>query len=469
MTCCRSSNNLLQEKSMDYKEYEEIELRSLCVLLLRSMKKIIAIALIAAIIGAAIGAGLGVVSHEKYKASYGAEGSIFLNCENHSIDSDMVDSCVAVFSTGAVLDKVAVETGLTRNSVEGKLTVDVIDGCVLSVKVEGLESEEEALELAGSVIKNGCTAVSEAADHISCLVLDGARSSANPARSLKSWLVKCAVIGAVAAAAAAVIAFVMWAVLGEIFSSRIKDEAMAETVIGLPVLGVIPELEEDRKEKDCAFRTLSASEDYGKAFASLRSRLLVSSAETRLMLVTSALSGEDEYNLAVNLARSMAAAGRRTLLVDGNMRGGELLRCLGISSSKGLKDILSGDAQPEECMLNAGDGLTAVLSGDEVEDPSALLLGGKMAEFAEKVRGSFDIIIVVAPPVGENSDAIALGAVCDAVILAARHRHLSADTVSFAARQLEGAGIKVMGTVITRLDVNKVYSRGGYAQLLRRK
>lgn len=143
----------------------------------------------------------------------------------------------------------------------------------------------------------------------------------------------------------------------------------------------------------------------------------------RSMLLTSADEGEQKTAVAVHLAASLARLGRRTLLVDGDLRNSKLDSVFGLDNSVGLTGVLRGTTEPADAIESTDIPYLSVLpAGPELGAPDKLLARERLSEVMRKVGDDFDNVIVDSPDLLSASDALLLGGSVDAVILVASPR-----------------------------------------------
>ncbi|MGC8638938.1 MAG: polysaccharide biosynthesis tyrosine autokinase [Isosphaeraceae bacterium] len=186
----------------------------------------------------------------------------------------------------------------------------------------------------------------------------------------------------------------------------------------------------------------------------------------RCVLVTSAVGGEGKTTLAAQLAARCGNAGISTLLIDADMRRAALCPLLDIPEGPGLSDLLKGEAQLEQVLLPVQGGSFHLLAaGTPVADTSRLFQGRAFAMQIAELRQRYEMIIIDSPPVLPMPDALMLGRWTDGVLLAARFEISRAPQVERARRQLDNAGIPVLGTVINCMrSSDSYYGRYSYSR-----
>lgn len=205
--------------------------------------------------------------------------------------------------------------------------------------------------------------------------------------------------------------------------------------------------------------------DVREAYRTLRASL-ASGPEggvPKVILVTSALPGEGKTMTSANLATTMAQAGLRVILVDGDLRRPMLGTVLGVGVREtGLVRLLLGNARPEEVLVNApghGDNLRLLLSSADSGALVDLLRPDQVDRVFGELRKLADVIVVDSPPLTEVADALALADVADAVLVAVRLGRTRRDKLAELRRMLARSGISPLGFVVT---TRRRTRRGGY-------
>jgi non-specific protein-tyrosine kinase len=166
--------------------------------------------------------------------------------------------------------------------------------------------------------------------------------------------------------------------------------------------------------------------------------------ECRTLVITSAIAGEGKTTTALNLALTLGHEGARVLLVDANLRRPSLHDVLGIRNDVGLaEEVHAPEAEP------VGLDLTPVLSvltaGQPGADPIPVLTSHGMRTLLERRTNAFDFVLVDAPHVGTQPDAVRLARLCHGVLFV-----IGADTpFPVVATALNAVGrASVIGTIL---------------------
>jgi polysaccharide biosynthesis transport protein len=179
----------------------------------------------------------------------------------------------------------------------------------------------------------------------------------------------------------------------------------------------------------------------------------------RCVLITSAIGGEGKTTLAAQLAARCGNAGMSTLLIDADLRRTMLCKLLDIPEGAGLSDALESDVMvPTELVVPVLGGVYHVLTaGRPVDDTNRVLQNRRLGLLIAEFRRHYDLVIIDSPPILPVPDALILGRWVDGAVLAVRYDTSRFPQVERARRQLDGAGIAVLGTVINGMKNSESY------------
>lgn len=167
----------------------------------------------------------------------------------------------------------------------------------------------------------------------------------------------------------------------------------------------------------------------------------------RSVALTAVGAGADAVGLAAALAVAAAGAGRRVLLVDADLSGGELAGRLGVAPAPGLHDYLEGLAAPQAVLrgIEAGGGFAAVPAGSA--GPVASVAGERFSELVGRLARAYELVLYAAPPLLGSEDADAVVEVVDVVVplVGPGARPGEADQ---AAELLEGISVETVVAVV---------------------
>ena len=186
----------------------------------------------------------------------------------------------------------------------------------------------------------------------------------------------------------------------------------------------------------------------------------------RCVLITSAIGGEGKTTLAAQLAARCGNAGMSTLLIDADLRRSGLCRLLDVQEGPGLSDVLKDLATIDDVVIPVQGGTFYLLpAGTPIHDNSRVLQNQSVGLLITQLRQLYDLIIIDSPPVLPVPDALILGRWADGAVLAARYDSSRFPQVERARRQLDNAGIAILGTVINGMrNSASYYGRYAYSR-----
>ncbi|HEU9573485.1 TPA: polysaccharide biosynthesis tyrosine autokinase CpsD [Streptococcus pneumoniae] len=198
---------------------------------------------------------------------------------------------------------------------------------------------------------------------------------------------------------------------------------------------------------------IKKAEEYYNA---LCTNIQLSGDKLKVISVTSVNPGEGKTTTSVNIARSFARTGYKTLLIDGDTRNSVIS---GVFKSRekitGLTEFLSGTADLSHGLCDTNiENLFVIQSGSVPPNPTALLQSKNFNDMIETLRKYFDYIIVDTAPIGIVIDAAIITQKCDASILVTAIGEVNKRDVQKAKQQLEQTEKLFLGVVLNKLDIS---------------
>ncbi len=241
-------------------------------------------------------------------------------------------------------------------------------------------------------------------------------------------------------------------------SIRYPDEVTKG--LGLPFFGVIPSANWDPNDlRSHMLSNLDQKSGLAEAYRNIRSAFLFSGskADHRVMVVTSAVPKEGKTTSCLNISVSLAQAGSRILLVDGDMRRGELHKFFGLEGGRGLSDVLTGQAKPESVIQRTGiSNLDMIATGPFPPNPAELMLRPELRGLLEFAKRSYDHIFFDCPPVMAVSEAGILASQVDGVIFVVWAGQTSRRLSQLSVQVLRERGANILGCVLNNLEFGRV-------------
>lgn len=199
----------------------------------------------------------------------------------------------------------------------------------------------------------------------------------------------------------------------------------------------------------------------------LRSNLqffLTDKADKPVILVTSSFSGEGKSFISTNLGATLAIAGKRTVILEFDMRKPKILAGLGLTKGNGITNYLVGAATLEQLPKQVPDieGLYVIPCGPVPPNPAEILLTGKIDELFNWLRSRFDAIIIDTAPIGLVSDAIVLSKYADMTLYVIRQRYTHIKQIGFIEELYQQNKLPRMALLINDVIARGVKGYYGY-------
>lgn len=248
------------------------------------------------------------------------------------------------------------------------------------------------------------------------------------------------------ALAAGVVIGLAAAVAREFLNRTVRDTDELEELTGLTVLGTVPaELAKQRLPADTHPRSART-----EAYRQIRTTLLNNDGRgvPRVLIVTSATSGEGKTSVATNLAIVFCGAGHRVALVDADLRRPQVASSFGLAGRQGLTDVLSGRVSlADAVVLRQDDRLGVLTSGPVPANPSEALGSTAMDEVLAALSHEYELVIVDTPPVLPVADALVLAPKVDGVVMVSRLDRVTRDKIRRAQAAISRVNGRVIGIV----------------------
>lgn len=252
----------------------------------------------------------------------------------------------------------------------------------------------------------------------------------------------------------------------EYLDRTVRTSSDVESLLGIPVLGIIPRLRrlEDAAEEATAMAgrglplivAMDPLDPAAEAYRNLRMNLTFMGTEdepVRSVLFSSPGPSEGKSTTAINFAVMLAQQGQRVLVVDADLRRPSLHRALDVLREPGLTNLLIGDAEPRETIRpNVLPNLDFLPSGPFPPNPSELLNSKAMGRLIEELEQRYDQIVIDSPPVLAVTDAAVLAVHTDGAVLVLRSGETEQRTAERSVEQLRRVGVKVFGAVLNEVS-----------------
>jgi capsular exopolysaccharide synthesis family protein len=262
-------------------------------------------------------------------------------------------------------------------------------------------------------------------------------------------------------AGAACFALVLFGVSWWEFRGR-RINSMDEVIhgLGLRVVGALPALPDGQASRQ-APRDASYPNYLIESVDTTRTMLLHAARRESLqtVMVTSARPVEGKTSLSIQLAASLARAGRKTLLVDADMRNPAVHQVFNLPGAPGLSELLRGDTDvPGTLQATSVRGLWVIPAGKWTAQATEALAQEAARPLLDQLKNEFDFIIVDSSPVLAVVDTLLVGQQVDAAIFSILHEVSHSPSVYAAHQRLESLGVRILGAVVNGVAASSPYT-----------
>ena len=247
---------------------------------------------------------------------------------------------------------------------------------------------------------------------------------------------------------------IVLSLLAELLNQTIKSSKEVEDVLKLPLLGFVPHEKQRKGYEDYRIMLKEGNVLTAENIRNIRTMVSFSlnAGKVKSLLITSSLQGEGKSFLSSSLATAFAQAGKKVLLVDGDLRRGRLHRIFKISNEKGLSSLWTegqtSEGEKKNIQKTDVKGLSVLTSGPRPANSSELLSTPFLKEFVESLFNDFDLVLIDCPASLPVADTFLWGQIIDKAIFAVRQSKTSVKSAKFALERMKQANIKVIGCVI---------------------
>jgi tyrosine-protein kinase Etk/Wzc len=272
--------------------------------------------------------------------------------------------------------------------------------------------------------------------------------------------------------------------LREFLDTTIKSNDEIENNYDIPIIGTIPHIDFSKKKELQIKRKSSVSSNkevttsypkelinfykdesiVAESYRSLRTNLFFTSPDNplRTLAVTSSGPHEGKSLTASNLGLACAQMGKRTLLVDSDLRRPVIHHLFQHPRENGFTDLFIGK-DIKEIKKNTGlKNLDLITAGRFTPSPSELLASKKMEKLVEEMKEQYDLIVFDTPPVMAVTDAPLLSTKVDGIVMIIKSYSTDKNVLERAINSLQNVNSHITGFVLNDIDLTHRYASYGY-------
>ncbi len=235
----------------------------------------------------------------------------------------------------------------------------------------------------------------------------------------------------------------------EYLDTSIKTADDIERILGLPVLGLIPQKVRPLIEE-------GPDSEHAEAYRVLRTNLAFTEggAHRGAFCVLSGGAGEGKSTTCFNLAFVCAQQGEKVLLIDADLRRPVQHSILGVSNRFGLTNVLLRDVPVEEAIkATSVPNLHFLPSGRLPRTSLGILDPKRIGELVSSLKSKYDVVLIDTPPLVGISDSSIIAKETDGAIIVVQYRKYPREMLSKARQMIESLGVKVVGAVLNNINI----------------
>ncbi len=301
------------------------------------------------------------------------------------------------------------------------------------------------------------TTISQASTLSNSKIIEKAYPSSSPVKPNKRSIQLLAVLIGIGLPA-------LFVFMLEVINDKVTTRFDIEKITQTPVLGEI-----GHSYADNALIVNKTNRGMvAEQFRIIRSNLqyVLNKVDKPVILVTSSFSGEGKSFVTTNLGAVMALAGKKTIVIEFDIRKPKILTGLGLSKKPGVTNYLLGKVDAEELpvLIPGYDNLFVLSCGPVPPNPSELLLESRVDDLFNYLRQNFDLILIDTAPVGMVSDAMTLGKFANCTLYIVRQGHTYKKQIGLIDEFYREEKLPKVSIIINDVKVKPGYGYYGYGR-----
>ncbi len=278
-------------------------------------------------------------------------------------------------------------------------------------------------------------------------ILEKAQPSINPIFPVKSTIYLTALF-------IALLLSITYVIVKYLFYNDIISLTDISKYIDVPILGVVPKYKKEIPKSQLVVDKRPKSV-VAESLRSIRTNLQFISNEpgSKVIAITSTVSGEGKTFLAINLAGVIAFSEKKVILLDLDMRIPKIHLGFEVENTKGMSTLLTGKNSIDECIFESfSPNLHFITAGPTPPNPSELIIGGKLEEVVIKLKEKYDYIIIDNPPIGIVTDAMKSLQIADYPLYIFKSNFSKRFYIQNTEILIKGSNIRRLSVILNAVD-----------------
>lgn len=250
----------------------------------------------------------------------------------------------------------------------------------------------------------------------------------------------------------------------ELLNDKVNTRTDIERGTPAPILGEVGHARND----SALVVTKTNRSMVAEQFRSIRSNLqyFLNKIEKPVIMVTSSFSGEGKSFISTNIGAVFALAGKKTVVLEFDIRKPKLISGLGMTKSSGITNYLVGTTTLEELPVAVPnyDNLYVIGCGPVPPNPSELLLEEKVTDLFSWLKQHFDVVIIDTAPIGMVSDSMTLGKFANATLYIVRQEYTFKKQIGLIDELYTDKRLPKISVILNDVKMKPGYGYYGYGR-----
>jgi capsular exopolysaccharide synthesis family protein len=252
--------------------------------------------------------------------------------------------------------------------------------------------------------------------------------------------------------------------IAEMLNDKVTTRYDIEKITDAPIMGEIGHSHAD----NVLIVNKTSRRMVAEQFRIIRTNLqyVLNNVDRPVILVTSSFSGEGKSFVSTNMGAVLALTGKKTIILEFDIRKPKILAGLGIGKHPGISNFLVGKAALKDLVVpvSSQENLFVLPCGPVPPNPAELLLDHKVTELFQWLREEFDVVIIDTAPVGMVSDAMTLGKFADCTLYLVRQGYTYKKQVGLIDDLYKSKKLPSVSIVINDVKLKAGYGYYGYGR-----